>query len=107
MSEAKTSPRGQFCAQHCGRSISACNNSRSTPRYHKLRDEDLDDLTMLIARLAAHADHSAIGPRARRVHLFDFAEDVERVAGPRRLRPADLSAASDDTASQRQSGLDE
>jgi hypothetical protein len=60
---------------------------------------------VLVARLAVRADHAAIGPRAGRVHLFDFADHAEGVAGPRGLGPADLSAASNDSAAERQAGL--
>ena len=42
---------------------------------------------------------------AGRVHLFDFADHAEGVAGPRGLGPADLSAASNDSAAERQAGL--
>jgi hypothetical protein len=68
-----TSPCPRFCPLHCRCSISARSNNRSPARHHKLRHKDLDDLTMLIARLAAHADHSAINARAGGRNLFDLA----------------------------------
>src|SRR5262249_36240510 len=75
--------------------------------HNQLRYQDLDDLAVLVSCLATHADHSAIRARARRGHLFDFAENGEHVARPRWLGPADLSTSADDSPSERQAGFDE
>src|SRR5205807_9595569 len=56
---------------------------RGAARYDELRDQHLHHFAALIAGLAAHAHHAAVGTRARRRHLVDFAHDVERVARPR------------------------
>src|SRR4249920_430009 len=77
--------------------LSLNESSNTASRHHKFCHEDLDNLTVLISRLAAHADHSAIRARARWDHIFDFAENGEGVARPRRLGPADISTASDDS----------
>src|SRR5262245_21831095 len=73
--------------------------------HNQLRYQDLDDLAVLVSCLATHADHSALRARARRGHLFDFAENGEHVARPRWLGPADLCTSAGDSRSERQAGL--
>src|SRR5207342_3898712 len=63
---------------------------RCPTRHDQLRQQDLDGLAALVAGFAAHSRHPAIGPRAGRHDLLDFAYDLEGIARPRRLRPTDL-----------------
>src|SRR4029077_12599016 len=83
-----------------------CGGGRPT-RHDQLRQQDLDGLAALGAGFAAHSRHPAIGPRAGRHDLLDFAYDLEDIARPRRLRPTDLAAGADDPAHEWQSRLDQ
>src|SRR5205085_824685 len=53
-----------------------------------------------------HRGGSSVGPRPRRLDCHDLALDVQNVAGTRRQRPTDLSAAADDAAGDRQAAGD-
>src|SRR5258706_2000943 len=76
-------------------------------RHDDLADEYLHHLAALVARLASHRDHAAIGPRLRWGRLHHLAEDLQHVAGTRGPRPADLRAGADDAARNRKSAVDQ
>src|SRR4029077_15123380 len=80
---------------------------RFPTRHDQLRQQDLDGLAALDARFAAHSRHPAIGPRARRDDLLDFAYDLDDIARPGWLRRADPAAVADDPNHEWQSRLDQ
>src|SRR5262249_25933623 len=76
------------------------------PWYEELDRRCLHDLAALVASLAPQGHRPAVGSGARRHDVQDRAFDVEHVAGPRRRRPAELSAEADDAAGYRQAPVD-
>src|SRR5271165_3550029 len=70
----------------------------AAPGHDELRNENLDDLAVLVSRLVAHADRSTIRARARWSHLFDFAADGQLISPPVPMIPP-RSGRPDSTSS--------
>src|ERR1051325_5288688 len=81
-------------------------SSCRSPPHDEPGCEHLNDVAMLVARLISHDDCPSIWTRARRGDLDELALDMQTVARPRRLRPAQLAARADNAADERQPLLD-
>src|SRR5271163_3419641 len=79
-----------------------------TARHDECRDQDLHRLAVLVEGGGAHLDETLRRARLRRPHLQHLAFDMQLVARPHRMRPAELlEPGADDAARGREIALDQ
>jgi len=82
--------------------------TRRSSRHHQIPNIDLHRLVILIQRRRAHLDHALLGPRPGWAHLEHLDREMQLVARPDRLRPAELvEPGTDDPGCRLKLALDE
>jgi hypothetical protein len=90
------------------RTSATCSSPDSdTTRDNQLGRQALHHLVSLIARQALHSGDPSIWPGSRGSNVQDCAFNLQTVTGPGWIWPFKFTASPDDTASERQTALDQ